>query len=169
MGKKNTLLVAMALLIGALQAGAQGLRTDCNPAGTWYGGSAPFKYQLTIIPTEGNRYTVIFDGAYSLTTAGFAVSTRYTGELIRKADHFKLNAMAIHNTSGTYPVNPATLQIWAISQTGGFTDCDTLQMSDDVAAGYLWASSKIPLKDPPDYLILTSPLVETYHRLPSPE
>jgi hypothetical protein len=77
--------------------------------------------------------------------------------------------MAIHNTSGTYPVNPSTLHIWAITQTGTFTDCDTLEMTDDVAAGYFWTSNKVPLKDAPDWVILSSPLVETYHRLPSPE
>ncbi len=171
MGKKILLLGAIVAFAGALNAGAQGFRTDCNPAGTWYGGSTPFKYLLTIIPTEGNRYSVTYDSTYSLAASafGFAVSTRYTGELIRKADQLKLNAMAIHNLNGTAPVNPSTLHIWAITQTGGFTDCDTLQMTDDFAAGYLWASNKVPLKDVPDYLILSSPLVETYHRLPSPE
>ncbi len=171
MTKKKLLCAAMVFIAAALQATAQGLRTDCNPAGTWYGGSGPFKYLLTIIPTEGNRYAVIFEGTYSLAASafGFAVSTRYTGELIRKADHLKLNAMGIHNTSGTAPVNPATLHIWAITQTGGFSDCDTLQMTDDFAGGYLWTSNKVPLKDAPDYVVLASPLVETYHRLPSPE
>ncbi len=163
--------LGIVLVACALQASAQGFRTDCNPAGTWYGGSAPFKYLLTIIPTEGNRYTVMYDSTYSLAASafGFAVSTRYTGELIRKADHLELNAMAIHSTSGTAPVNPSTLHIWAIKQTGGFTDCDTLQMTDDLAAGYLWTSNKVPLKDAADYVILSSPLVETYHRLPSPQ
>ncbi len=169
MGKKTALLVAVVVLASAFPALAQGFRTDCNPAGTWYGGSAPFKYLLTIIPTEGNRYAVIYDSTYSLAPAGYAVSTRYTGELIRKADHLKINAMAIHNLSGTYPVNPSTLHIWALSQSGGFTDCDTLQMTDEVAAGYFWTSAKVPLKDAPDWVILSSPLVETYHRLPSPE
>lgn len=169
MCRKSIFSVVIVLFIGAVLASAQGFRSECNPAGTWYGGSIPFKYLLTIIPTEGNRYTVVYDSTYSLTAAGFAVSTRYTGELIRRADDLKLNAMAIHNTSSTYPVNPSTLQIWAIAQTGKFTDCDTLQMTDDVAAAYLWTSNKIPLKDAPDYLILSSPLIETYHRLPSPE
>ncbi len=162
--------LGMVLLAGGLQAPAQGFRADCNPAGTWYGGSAPFKYLLTIIPTQGNHYAVLYDSTYSLAASGFALSTRYTGELIRKDGELKLNAIAIHNTSGIFPVNPDTLHIWAITQTGRFTDnCDTLQMTDDVAAGYLWTSNKVPLKDDPDYLILTSPLVETYHRLPSPE
>ncbi len=169
MRKKTVLLVVILAVAGALPALAQGFRTDCNPAGTWYGGSALFKYLLTIIPTEGNRYAVFYDSTYSLAAGGYAVSTRYTGELIRKADHLKLNAIAIHNLSGTYPVKPSTLHIWAISQTGGFTDCDTLQITDEIAAGYLWTSDKIPLKDPPDWLILSSPLLETYRRLPSPE
>ncbi len=161
--------LAIVTFAAALSANAQGFRTDCNPAGTWYGGSALFKYLLTIIPTEGNRYTVIYDGTYSLAASGYAVSTRYTGELIRKGESLKLNAMAIHNQSGIVPVSPSTLHIWAITQTGGFTDCDTLQMTDDAAVGYLWTSNKVPLKDAPDWVILSSPLVETYHRLPSPE
>jgi hypothetical protein len=167
MRKKTLFWVGLIFLASALQVTAQELRSDCNLAGTWYGGS-DFKYLLTIIPTADNRYSVIYDPTYTLDLFGFPYNTKYTGELIRKGKTLHLNAMNILNMDSTLvPPDVSKLHIWAIRQTGKLTDCDTLNMTDVFAGGYYWTSNKVPLKDPPDYPLPDTGL-ETYHRLPSP-
>jgi hypothetical protein len=168
MRKKTLFWVGLVLFTSALPAIAQGFRADCNPVGTWYGGSE-FIYLLTITPTADNRYSVTYDPTYSLGLFGFPYNTKYTGELIRKGTKLRLNAMGILNMDNTLvPPDVSKLHIWAFSQTGGFIDCETLQLTDVFVGGYYWTSNKVPLKDAPDYFPVPTPIVETYHRLLSP-
>jgi len=160
--KRSLLLIGVLLLTCFLPAVA-----DCNPAGTWYGGS-DFKYQATIIPISENRFTIIYDPAYSLTGYGFPIVTKYTGELIRRGDRLDTTFMGVLNMDSTsVPPLVENLHIWAIQQTGQFINCNTIQLIDVFAGGYFWTSNKVPLKDPPDYPLPATGL-ETYHRLPSP-
>ena len=155
--------LSLVLFAAVLPARSQ----ECDVAGTWYGGS-DFKYLITIIPTSWNHYTVIYDPTYTLDLYGFPYNTKYTGEMIRKGNNLKVNAMNILNMDSTIiPPDVSKLNIWAIMQTGKLIDCDTLQITDVFAGGYYWTSNKVPLKDPPDYP-LPATGVETYKRLPSP-
>jgi len=160
---RKLLLLGVLLSSAALSAMAQ----ECSPAGTWYGGS-DFKYLITIIPTSGNHFTVIYDPTYTLDLYGFPYNTKYTGEMIRKGNNLKVNAMNIFNMDSTIlPPDVTKLNIWAITQTGKLIDCDTLEITDVFAGGYYWTSNKVPLKDTPDYPLPVTG-VETYNRLPSP-
>jgi len=102
---RRFLLMALAaallvvMLYSAQQFNTQGFGNKCTPAGTWWGGSdnlpvhAGHKYLMTIIPSRAGRFSVLFNGAYTMHDIGFPVETQWTGELVKKSGTFERNCL----------------------------------------------------------------------------
>ena len=150
---------------------------SCIHTGTWYGGSAPFKYQYTFIPTvPGDRFTVFADGVYSPAILTNPVNpgvltelaTTWTGELVRKpgSSAYEIRLIAL---ASTYPVVPPSTdppEIWAVRGDVMFDGCDMIVIEYDWFAIYDW--EKVPFVDEPDVWLLSSgqSIIETIKRMP---
>lgn len=179
MKKWLVVVVGIVSFIPSFMAFADGDRS-CTHTGTWYGGSVPFKYQYTFIPTvPAGRFTAFADGVYSPEVlGGAAVATTWTGEIVRRPgggsntdnDDSAYEIRLIALASGYLippPEDPPN--IWAVKGNVRFDGCDTLIIEYDWFAIYAWDA--VPFVDEPEpnnWLVPPAPpIVETIKRMPT--
>ena len=168
--RTNKLFGAVVLfLVLSTSCLAQGSGNACMPTGRWYGGSQYAKYHLTVT-FNVSAYSVMFQGAYQ----NAPVETKYTGEIVRKGDHYEGGVIQLASSAATFPAPlPDILAAWS---TVRMPDCDTL-VSDISFFGIYLASSiwaptgaKVPFRDKLDVDILAglgvTSIQEVYHRVP---
>jgi hypothetical protein len=136
---------------------------SCSLEGTWYGGSQTAKYLLTIVPTTGGDYTMIWDGAYppQALGPGIVVKTMITGSII-KIRRRGYEAFAI-GMAATADAN-ALPSIGSVHAVVSFTGCDTMSLKFDFFGMYMWG--KTPFIDFPD-VTMPAGFTETYKRMPT--
>jgi hypothetical protein len=150
----------------------QGFGNRSTPAGTWWGGSdnlpahAGFKYLMTIVPSRAGRFSVLFNGAYTMHDIGFPVETQWTGELVKKSGSYKLYLMRLVNSDASFPPQELPV-IQAVTADVEFVDRDTLSVVFDFFGVYFWDSGSVPFVDPPDAPGPPTPIYETYKRMPT--
>ena len=84
---------------------------DYSPAGTWYGGSADYKYHYNFIPGETGRFFLTAEAAYSPELLGIASFTTFTGELKKKSDNsyeIRLMGLTRKNPADRVRFRPST-------------------------------------------------------------
>jgi hypothetical protein len=176
MKKSLFILLAIAAFVLSSMVFADSDRS-CTHTGTWYGGSEPFKYQYTFIPTvPAGRFTAIADGVYSpaiLTNPMnpgvlTELATTWTGEMMRKPGEsaYEIRLIAL---ASTYPIAPPPAdppEIWAVKGDVMFEGCDAIVIEYDWFAIYEW--DKVPFVDEPDVWLLSSgeKIIETIKRMP---
>jgi hypothetical protein len=171
------LVIIAATLVAATPYSAQDISTQgfgnkCTPAGTWWGGSdnlpvhAGFKYLMTIVPSRAGRFSVLFNGAYTMHDIGFPVETQWTGELVKKSGNYKLYLIRLVNADASFPPQQLPL-IQAVTADVKFVDCDTISVVFDFFGIYFWDSGSVPFVDPPDAPGPPTPIYETYKRMPT--
>lgn len=151
----------------AVPSVAQGFGDECNPVGTWYGGSdsSSEKYLLNIQAGPAGRYTVTYH-------LGFIPSipriSSYVGQMVKKNNRFVAYSLALGNFSSLPPdqggVPP---DIFAVRAEMVFDGCNTLKSPIDFIggySGYKWGD-KVPFQDFPDYTVTLG--TETYRRMPT--
>ena len=164
---RRALSVTMLLALLAIPCWAQENK-NCSPAGTWYGGSdTTAKYMAFISPLEGNRFSIIWDGAYDTAGLGFPVSTKIYGEFRQekyKEFRYAGTALGMTNTSADFPPkgNPALMGVHYRVRMDG---CDAMVVVHDFFGGWWWDSHKTPFVDQADFVAAPTPIVETYKRL----
>ena len=154
------LIVIIVIAIVSLPCAAQGFGNDCNPVGTWYGGSDAtpgMKYLLRITAGPAGRYAVTYE-------LGFVPKiprlSPYSGEMVKTPKGFVVYSLALANLvlGGPPP------DIWAVRAQMEFEGCDTLKSTIDFIGLYKWGD-KVPFLDVPDTF---APLgTETYRRMPT--
>jgi hypothetical protein len=170
MKKWFVILVGVLSFIPSYMVFAESDRS-CTHTGTWYGGSEPYKYQYTFIPTvPAGRFTAIADGVYSPDVlGGAAVATKWSGEMVRRPGESAYEIRLIALASG-YLVPPSEdpPKIWAVKGDVRFDGCNTLIIEYDWFAIYDW--EKVPFVDDPEpYNWIVPPndtIVETIKRMP---
>lgn len=162
---RNTILLAALIAISALPCLAQGFGNECNPVGTWYGGSdatAGMKYLLRITAGPAGRYAVTYE-------LGFIPKipriSSYSGEMVKTPDGYVVYSLALANLVSTPPpLGGPPPQIWAVRANMQFEGCDTLKSTIDFIGLYNW-SDNVPFLDAPD---VSAPLgTESYRRMPT--
>ncbi len=156
----GVLLLVIALL--AVPSVAQGFGDECNPVGTWYGGSdsSSEKYLLNIQAGPAGRYTVTYH-------LGFIPSvpriSSYVGQMVKENNRFVAYSLALGNLSSKGGVPP---DIFAVRSEMVFDGCDTLKSPIDFIGGYSgYTWGRVPFQDLPDYMV---PLgTESYRRMPT--
>jgi hypothetical protein len=164
---KRTFVVFALVLLAAPFVGAAEPR-QCNPTGTWYGGSE-WKYVLTITPNEANSYVVEFREAYNLEPFGYSNGSAWSGQMVRRgARNFELRALAMY----AFPsdgVTPPSTELDLIHGTMRLKDaCDTIVHTIDVYGAYVpYTDETEPFvtEVDVDYLPGEGTLVEIYHRM----
>ncbi len=156
-------IIVIALL--ALPCFAQGFGNDCNPVGTWYGGSDTtpgMKYLLKIAAGPAGRYDVTYE-------IGFVPKiprlSAYSGEMVKTHDGFVVYSLALANLVSTPPpLGGPPPQIWAVRAQMKFEGCDTLKSTIDFIGLYDWGV-KVPFLDFPDISVPGG--TESYRRMPT--
>jgi hypothetical protein len=162
---RNIVVLMVVIAMMGLPCVAQGFGNDCNPVGTWYGGSdtsSGMKYLLRITAGPGGRYTVVYDIGF---TPKIPKLSSYSGEMVRTADGFIVYSLALANLDSTPPpLGGQPPNIWAVRAQMQFQGCDTLKSTIDFIGIYKWGE-KIPFLDVPDSF---APLgTESYRRMPT--
>ena len=162
---RNISLLIIVITIVAVSCIAQGFGNECNPVGTWYGGSdasAGMKYLLRITAGPAGRYTVTYELGF---VPKIARLSPYSGEMVKTLDGFVVYSLALANLDPTPPPlgGPAP-DIWAVRAQMRFEGCDTLKSTIDFIGIYKWGV-KVPFVDVPD---ASAPLgTESYRRMPT--
>jgi hypothetical protein len=161
--------VVLAFLLPTL-CFAQGSGNTCMPTGRWYGGSEGAKYHLTVT-FNVHAYSVMFQGVYQ----NAPVETKWTGEILRKGDHYEGGAIQLTTTAASFPAPPPSIN--AVWFTFRMPDCDTILADYPFfgiySADSIWAATgaKVPFRDKPDVNMLAilgvTSIQETYHRVPT--
>ncbi len=138
----------------------------CTFAGTWYGGGADAKYMLTIIANPGGNYTMLGYAGFTQVNLGYPVTTTFSNTIVKgPGKKWQFFGGGMVNQSASFPApNP---ELWALHGTARLTDCSTLKLDYDFFGAYLMPTTKIPLMDKPDYVVVPPPFSETYQRLPT--
>jgi hypothetical protein len=157
------------ILVTALMAVpsvAQGFGDECNPVGTWFGGSdsSSSKYLLNIQAGPAGRYTVTYHLGFIPIPAIPRISS-YVGEMVKTNNKFVVYSLALANFS---PV-PALLggpppNIFAVRAQMEFEECNTLKSTIDFIGVYSWGD-KVPFLDLPDNSASLG--TESYRRMPT--
>jgi len=158
---------SLLLLSLAVPGFAQTAGKGCEISGTWYGGSE-WKYQMTVTPIQGNRYSVVFQPLYDNKAFGYVVWTNWTGEIVvRPGNVLEAYTMSMYQTDAGAPPDVNQMETDIARGRIEFIDCNTLTQTIDVYAAY--SGPKRPFTDPPDWHYLTpgETLTETYSRMPT--
>ncbi len=179
--RKNVVL--FTFLLSTMPCFPQGIGTNagCNLSGTWYGGSpdapAPY-YHGTITPISADRFSITFQLALEVQSAGYLRATDWTGELSRTGPH-TYSGMAFSmwqidpNSLTLFPpgVDPSLPELDFIHiKSMEVLDCNTLRFTYDLWALYGNFTNDInPMETPPPPpgLIFDPMIVEVYHRMPT--
>jgi len=165
------LIIISAIALIAVPCVAQGFGNECNPVGTWYGGSDTtpgMKYLLRITAGPAGRYAVTYE-------IGFVPKiprlSSYSGEMVKTHDGFVVYSLALANLVPTPPTPPPggpAPDIWAVRAQMQFEGCDTLKSTIDFIGIYKggpqWGT-KVPFLDYPDTLVPGG--TESYRRMPT--
>lgn len=164
-------LFVVCLLGACLEAvplAGQGLgNSNCNLAGTWFGGGTDVQYQWTVVPIAGGRYSFISQPVYNAPASWDALAaTSWSGELVKSPNgSFEKFGMAglLFNWGSLVVVRPV-VHGWV-----EFVDCDTVINRIDFFAGYIVGSTKVLFKDAPDFDNLEpgQVITERYQRMPT--
>jgi len=158
-----SVLILVITLI-AIPCGAQGFGNECNPVGTWFGGSdsSSAKYLLRITAGPAGRYTVTY---YIGFTPAISRLSPWSGDMVKSKDGYVVYSIALANfASVPPPAGGAPPDIWAVRARMTFDGCDTLKSTLDFFGGYKW-DTKVPFLDPPDYSGTIG--TESYRRMPT--
>ena len=174
----KSVLISIAVLLAAAVPGfAQGAGTNCDIAGTWYGGSDPnTPYIWTITPMVGGRYSSVAQQAYP-----FSLIAEYAGTTNWAIDITKLNARDYESYGMSYWTyrwagtdQPQLPELDIVRSRLRLVDCNTIENTIDAFAVYFHfnSTSMTPFVTPPDLDLLElftggDPIVETYHRMPT--
>ncbi len=184
----GTIVLALASIACVAQAGDQ-LNNfssepshQCNPAGTWYGGSnSQFAYQFTITPVAEplgiGRYNTMAQQALDLPALGLVAATSWTGTMEKRGATYKAYIMAMYKLTPEFAAlvgaDPALPEVDVVRGHIKLVDCNTLTASWNVYYVYFnfdaVAGDKVPFVTAPDIDVLggAGEIVETYHRLSS--
>jgi hypothetical protein len=174
----RSVFIGIAVLLAVAAPGfAQGAGTNCDISGTWYGGSDPnTPYIWTITPMVGGRYSSVAQQAYP-----FTLIPEYAGTTNWAIDIMKLNARDFESYGMSYWIyrwegldQPQLPELDVVRSRLRLVDCNTIENTIDAFAVYFHfdLTSMTPFVTPPDLDILAeftggSPIVETYHRMPT--
>ena len=156
------------------QNGAEGLRGQCTLAGTWIGGSDAAKYQATYVPIAPWHYFAEAQATYLPAATGNAVSTSWTGDVIRTPrDGWRIRVVQTSSTSGALFPATTDLTIGAVEGVAELVDCDTMTITYHFFEIYFWDSiytdpdPKVLFEDEGDVPAPPVPIVEVFHRVPT--
>jgi hypothetical protein len=170
---KRTFLILVVLAIAATGVFASGTRSKSGEAdplcGSWYGGSdnpdhAGYKYHYTFIPTGPGRWYVMAQGLYTPATFGGALSSDWTGEVLRSGDAYEIRLFSMMTND---PVDPPDELPTVIGGRGWLTITSENQatIEYDFSAFYAWG--KTPFVDEPAVRGITpdATVKEVIHRM----
>jgi len=155
------------LMLGATLLAADGWK-HCDPAGTWYGVTAP--YLLTITPKGEDSYTLVFQAVYDAALYGYSVDTNWSGSMVQRGNRsFEARAMGMYifAPEGSTEEIPELDIIHSVVQIA--PNCEEITHTIDVFGGYLpyVPGETVPFVTPMDldWLVGGEPLVEIYARM----
>lgn len=174
----RSMLIGTAVFLAiAIPGFAQGVGTNCDISGTWYGGSDPnTPYLWTMTPMAGGRYSSVAQQAFP-----FSLMPQYAGVTNWSIDVNKLNAREYEAYGMSYWVyrwadlnQPQLPELDVVRSHIQFVDCNTIKNTIDVFVVYFAfdSATMTPFVTPADVDVLAefndgAPIVETYHRMPT--
>ncbi len=173
---KHSIVPAVIVALFAAAMPCFGQANACSPVGTWFGGSdMTHPYQMTIVPTGGDRYSLRFQQALDYRSLGILGVTDWTGEMIKGPGRkYEVQLVVFYWQSPEASLNGEPLDMEAARSTIEFGDnCNVIQHTITTFISYLpWTEEKVPFVTPPDYDYIQmflggQPLVEKYHRMPT--
>lgn len=152
---------------------------NCEPAGTWFGGSQPFNpYMMTISAGNGGRYTVDWQLIVpAVPFEGYLGISHWSGELVR-IDPGRYEAWAILYAvydpvlAEEYGIDPSLPELDYVHGYLEFSDCNTMTNVIDVYNWYVnfdHTKGMVPFVTEPDVVVLEdgATIDEVYYRMPT--
>jgi hypothetical protein len=174
----KSLMLGTVLFVATAAPGfAQGVGTNCDISGTWYGGSDPnAPYLWTMTPMAGGRYSSVAQQAYP-----FSLMPQYAGTTNWSIDVNKVNAREYEAYGMSYWIyrwasleQPQLPELDIVRSHIRLVDCNTIKNTIDVFVVYFAfdSTSMTPFVTPADLDVLAelnggAPIEETYHRMPT--
>src|SRR5581483_10335417 len=100
---RNMAVLVVLIAIAALPCVGQGFGNECNPVGTWYGGSDTtpgMQYLLRITAGPAGRYDVTYEIGFIPKIPRISA---YSGEMVKTPDGFMVYSLALANLVSTPP------------------------------------------------------------------
>lgn len=179
---RRTLLMFLVIVLAGIPCLAQGAGRNCEPTGTWLGGSDPGGvpgYHLTITKEAAGRYLVVYQSVYDPGTH----FTIWTGELLQEPNariysqyaastYFITQEIAdFYLENFGIQVDPGTIEADGIYTHALMLDCNTIQSTITWFGWYVpITAAKIPFVTQPEIEVIRDifagqPIVEVYHRV----